>query len=235
MHIDLNCDLGEGAPHDAEMMPLITSANIACGAHAGDEETMQECVKLALVHGTAIGAHPGYDDRKNFGRTELNLPTGDLRALISHQIQALRNISGHSGTGLTHVKPHGALYNQAARDPAIAAAIAEAVHEADPTLVLFGLAGSELIAAGKARGLATAREIFADRRYQSDGSLVPRSHPDAMITDPAEACAQTLRLIRQGIADTVCIHGDGPHAVEFAHALRHTLQEEGITIQRFTP
>ncbi|MFD0894881.1 LamB/YcsF family protein [Luteolibacter ambystomatis] len=235
MHIDLNCDLGEGAPHDAELMPLVTSANIACGAHAGDEATMKRCIDLALAHGTAIGAHPGYEDRENFGRTELTLSSSDLRVLVLGQIRMLQNIAVQATTRLTHVKPHGALYNQAARDPMIASAIADAIYEADPTLVIYGLAGSELIRAGKARGLSTAREIFADRRYQPDGNLVPRSHPHALITDTAEACAQTLRLIRQGIADTVCLHGDGAHAVAFAHALRHALQEAGIPIKRFTP
>ncbi|MGC4016915.1 MAG: 5-oxoprolinase subunit PxpA [Luteolibacter sp.] len=235
MHIDLNCDLGEGAPHDAELMPLITSANVACGFHAGDQETMNRCVELALAHDVAIGAHPGYDDREYFGRREMTLSSSDLVDLVTAQIHALRSATSSHKATLRHVKPHGALYNQAARDPAIASSIAGAIYEIDPSLVLFGLSGSELIRAGEARGLATAREIFADRRYQPDGSLVPRSHPDAMIHDVAEACDQTLRLIHAGHADTVCIHGDGPHAVEFAHALRRKLQAAGIEIKRFTP
>lgn len=235
MRIDLNCDLGEGAPHDAELMPLITSANIACGAHAGDHETMVRTLELARMHGVAAGVHPGYPDRANFGRKEVLLSAYDIGEEISGQICILRELAALQHVGLHHIKPHGALYNQAARDPALAKVVAAAIYRESPSLVLYGLAGSELIRAGEARGLATAREIFADRRYLPDGSLVPRSRPGAMITDVAEACAQTLRLIRNGIADTVCIHGDGPHAVEFALALRQALEKAGISIQRFTP
>ncbi|BCU78618.1 5-oxoprolinase subunit PxpA [Luteolibacter sp. LG18] len=235
MHIDLNCDLGEGALHDAELMPLITSANIACGAHAGNLETMTRTLELARLHGTAVGAHPGYPDPENFGRKELRLSAYEIGEEVAGQIFILRELAGLQQMELHHIKPHGALYNQAARDPVIAAAIAGAVYKTNPALALYGLADSELITAGKARGLATAREIFADRRYRPDGSLVPRSQPDALIEDPAEACAQTLRLIRSGIADTVCLHGDGPHAVEFALALRQALSDAGIEIKRFTP
>jgi UPF0271 protein len=233
MKIDLNCDLGEGAPHDAKLMPLISSANIACGAHAGDAATMRRNLELARKHGVAAGAHPGYRDRANFGRVELALAPREVFQLVQEQIRELQQIAADVGTRLTHVKPHGALYNQAASDPALAEAIAAAVHEIDPRLCLFGLAGSALITAARARGLVAASEIFADRRYQPDGSLVPRTHPDAHISDPTEACTQVLRLIRDGRADTVCIHGDGPQAVTFADCLRSALNGAQIEVKSF--
>ena len=230
MNIDLNCDLGEGAAHDADLMPLISSANIACGAHAGDEATMRRTLALARQHGVAAGAHPGYRDRANFGRIELALAPADGLQLVTEQLRTLQRVAGEMGIPLAHVKPHGALYNQAARDPVLADAIATAVQSVDPHLILFGLAGSALLRAGQTRGLRTAAEIFADRRYQPDGSLIPRTHPDALISDPAEACAQALRLLRAGRADTLCIHGDGPGAVVFARTLRAALQAAGIQI-----
>ncbi len=230
MDLDLNCDLGEGAPHDTELMPLISSANIACGAHAGDEATIRRTLALARQHGVAAGAHPGYPDRANFGRIELALAPANVLQLVTEQLRTLQRLAGETGISVTHVKPHGALYNQAARDPALADTIAAAVQAVDPRLILFGLAGSALLRAGQARGLRTAAEIFADRRYQPDGSLIPRSHPDALITDPAEACAQTLRLLRTAHADTLCIHGDSSHAVPFTQTLRAALAAAGIQI-----
>jgi UPF0271 protein len=238
--IDLNCDLGEGAGHDAELMPLITSANIACGAHAGDEATMQAAVALAQKHGVAIGAHPGFADREHFGRRELPLTPDEVRKLVAWQIDALRALGP-----VWHVKPHGALYNMAARDAALAAAVASAVHAADPALVLFGLAGSELLRAGRALGLRVAGEVFADRTYQRDGSLTPRLRPDALIGDEAAAVAQVLRMVREGVvratdgtevpvaADTVCVHGDGPHAVAFARRLNVELRRAGVAVRAF--
>ncbi len=238
--IDLNCDLGEGAGHDAELMPLITSANIACGGHAGDAATMRATVTLAQKHGIAIGAHPGFADRENFGRRELALLPAEIFALVKDQVMALRAF-----TALRHVKPHGALYNLAARDAAVAGAIAVAVRTVDPKLVLFGLAGSELVKAGRARGLRVAEEVFADRTYQPDGSLTPRSSPDALITDEDVAVAQVLRLIREGKvraidgtdisikADTLCLHGDGPKAVAFAKTLNKQFKKAGIEITAF--
>ncbi len=242
--VDLNCDLGEGAGHDAELMPLITSANIACGAHAGDEATMRATVALALKHGVAIGAHPGFADRVNFGRSEMLLTSDEIHALVLRQIRELQIFARHAGARLAHVKPHGALYNLAARDAGPARAIAAAVHEADPRLVLVGLAGSKLLEAGVAGGLNTASEVFADRTYQADGSLTPRDRPDAFITDAKAAVAQVLRMVRDGIvtatdgtevrikADTVCLHGDGPHAVEFARRLRLELEAIGSKVGR---
>lgn len=219
-------------------MPLVTSANIACGAHAGDLATMRTTAELARKHGVAVGAHPGFADRENFGRRELPLAPAELRASIRAQIETLRAL-----TPLRHVKPHGALYNLAAREAAVAELIAEVVHEIDPALILFGLAGSALPRAGKARGLRVANEVFADRTYQRDGSLTPRSRPDALIRDEAAAVAQVLRLVREGrvratdgtdvavVADTVCLHGDGPQAVAFARRLRTELPQAGIVVR----
>ena len=238
--IDLNCDLGEGAGHDAELMPLITSANIACGAHAGDEATMRATVELAKKHGVAIGAHPGFADRENFGRRELSLPAEALHALVTAQIAALARLSP-----LHHVKLHGALYNLAARDGAVAAAVAGAVHDADAGLLLFALARSELVRAGRERGLRVVEEAFADRTYQRDGMLTPRSQPNALIPDEAAAVAQVLRMVREGVvratdgtdvpvtADTICLHGDGPHAVAFARRLNQELRKAGIELKAF--
>ena len=241
--IDLNCDLGEGAAHDAELMPLVTSANIACGGHAGDTETMRATVELALRHGVAIGAHPGLEDREHFGRRELPLTPADAKALVRRQIRLLDQVARSCGGRVAHVKPHGALYNQAARDAALAQAVAAAVAESDPRLFLVGLAGSELVAAARALGLRMAAEAFADRTYRPDGSLTPRSQPQAMIPDEAGAVTQVLRLIREGwvravdggrvaiSADTICMHGDGPHAVEFARRLRAELAAAGIAVR----
>lgn len=238
--IDLNCDLGEGAGHDAELMPLITSANIACGAHAGDAATMRATVALAKKFGVAVGAHPGFADRENFGRRELALPPAEVRALVASQIDALRAFGP-----VRHVKAHGALYNMAARDAALAEVIADAVHAADASLILFVLPNSELARAARARGLRIANEVFADRTYQRDGSLTPRSRPDALIHDEGAAVAQVLRMIREGVvratdgtdvpitADTVCLHGDGPHPVEFAKRLRADLAAAGIEVKAF--
>ena len=195
--IDFNCDLGEGAGHDGELMPWITSANIACGAHAGDEATMCATVSLAQRHGVAIGAHPGFADRENFGRRELTLTAAEVQALVEWQVRALQRIAT-----VVHVKPHGALYNLAARDPMIAAAVAAAVRAVDARLVLFALRGSELVRAGRSAGLRVAEEVFADRMYRVDGALTPRAEGGAVITDETESAAQALRLVREG-ADTI--------------------------------
>ncbi len=236
--VDLNCDLGEGAGHDAELMPLITSANIACGAHAGDEATMRETVALAQKNGVALGAHPGFADRANFGRRELPVTPDEVHELVLNQVRRLQKIGP-----VRHVKPHGALYNMAARDLALARAVVDAIYEADPRLILFGLAGSHLIAVAEACGLPVVSEVFADRTYQEDGSLTPRSQPNALITDENAAVAQVLRMVREGRvratdgsdvaikADTVCLHGDGAHPVEFARRLRQALTAAGIEIK----
>ena len=243
--IDLNCDLGEGAGHDAELMPLVTSANIACGGHAGDAETMRATVELALRHGVAIGAHPGLEDRRNFGRRELPLAPAGVTALMRRQIRLLEQIVRSCGGRIAHVKPHGALYNMAARDAALARAVVAAVLELDPRLTLIALAGSELTAAARAHGLRVASEAFADRTYQPDGSLTPRSRPGALISDETLAVAQALRLIREGCvcvadgrrvaiaADTICVHGDGPNAVRFLRRLRTEFAAADVAIRPF--
>jgi len=238
--IDLNCDLGEGAGHDAELMPLITSASIACGAHAGDAATMRATVELAKRHGVAVGAHPGFADRANFGRREMPATPAEVHALVLAQTRLLQTIAGKCNVRVMHVKPHGALYNLAARDAAVAAAGARAVGEADARLILFGPPDSELVLAGEKCGLRVANEVFADRTYRPDGALTPRSDPGALITDAGTAVAQVRRMIREGRvratdgadfiirADTVCLHGDGPHPVTFALQLRHELKAAGI-------
>jgi UPF0271 protein len=238
--VDLNCDLGEGAGHDAELMPLITSANIACGAHAGDDATMRATVALARKHGVAIGAHPGFADRANFGRRELPVTPAEARGLVLAQTRTLQALGP-----VRHVKTHGALYNMAARDAALAHAVAAAVYEADPRLVLFVLAGSKLAVAGRLCGLQVAEEVFADRTYRADGSLTPRTEPKALITDEEAAVAQVLRMVREGMvlatdgsdvaiqADTICLHGDGAHPVKFARRLRQELTAAGVEIRAF--
>ncbi len=227
LRIDLNCDLGEGAGHDAELMTFITSANIACGAHAGDDATMRATVELAQRHGVMIGAHPGFEDRQDFGRREWALEASEVRALVEWQVRALQRIAT-----LVHVKPHGALYNLAARDALVAKAVAGAVWAVDTRLVLFALRGSELARAGRKRGLRVAEEVFADRTYRGDGSLTPRGEAGALITDEAESVAQALRLVRAG-ADTICLHGDGAHAVALARRLHADLTQAGIEIRAF--
>lgn len=241
--IDINCDLGEGCANDAELMKLISSANIACGGHAGDDQTMRRTVGLALANGVAVGAHPSYPDRGNFGRTSMDLSGEQIRTMVADQIVELRNIAASMGASLTHVKPHGALYNTAARDAGVAAAVAEAVQDVDPTLIVFGLSGSVSITEAEKRGLRTAAEVFADRTYQTDGSLTPRSEPGALIRKTDDALTQVLDMIKYGrvrsveaimipiTAETVCIHGDGENAVEFATAICNELLTNGIEIR----
>ena len=247
MLIDLNCDMGEGCGNDAALMKYISSANIACGFHAGDLDTMRRTVELALTHGVAIGAHPGYRDRENFGRTSASLSRAEVIDIISEQITALKNVCDELGAKLHHVKPHGALYNQAAKDRALAAAVADAVRGASPDLILYGLSGSFLISEAEALGLSAASEVFADRTYQTDGTLTPRTEPDALINDSQDAVAQALQMIQKQTvtattgesisirADTLCIHGDGEHAVAFAKEIRTAFEECGIAIQAYDP
>lgn len=240
--VDLNADLGEGCGSDAALLKLVSSANIACGFHAGDAETMLACVREALKNGVAIGAHPSFPDRENFGRTAMTLPPETVYAHMLYQIGALAAIVRAEGGQLRHVKPHGMLYNQAAKDRDLADAIARAVSTVDPDLILVGLAGSELIRAGTRYGLITREEVFADRGYQADGSLVPRTQAGALIADEDQALAQTLEMIQHGRvksitgewatvhAQTVCIHGDGEHALAFARRLRTEFEAKNIKI-----
>lgn len=249
MHVvDLNCDMGEsfGAyklGSDSEVMKYVTSANIACGFHAGDPATMRRTVKHALEQGVAIGAHPGLQDLIGFGRRDMDISPEEAYDLAVYQIGALWGFVRSEGAKLQHVKAHGSLYNMAARNAALAEAIAEAVYRVEPELILFGLAGSELIKAGKKAGLRTASEVFSDRTYQSDGSLTLRSQPDSLITDERRSVEQVIRMVTEGKvlsrqhvdipiqADTVCIHGDGAHAVQFAERIRRSLAEASIVVQ----
>jgi UPF0271 protein len=243
--IDLNCDLGESfgryiLGEDAAMMALISSANVACGAHAGDPEVMAKTVALAKQNGVALGAHPGYPDLQGFGRREMALSGEEITNTILYQLGALSGFARAAGIPLVHVKPHGALYNRAARDPMVAEAIARAVQQFDPDLILVGLAGSELIAAGEAAGLATANEGFPDRAYLPDGSLMPRGQQGAVVTDPDAVAANALKLAQEGIViaeeritvDTLCLHGDNLKAVANAKAVRAALEAAGIAIKR---
>lgn len=240
--VDLNADLGEGCANDEALLQLVSSANIACGFHAGDAQTMLQSVRWAMQYGVAIGAHPSFPDRENFGRTAMQLPPETVYAQVVYQLGALAAIARAEGGKMVHVKPHGMLYNQAATDPALAEAIARAVHSVDSSLKLVGLAGSELIRAGERIGLATSQEVFADRRYQSSGNLVPRSQPDALIESDELALQQTLMMVQQqrvvsrdGVAvpvqaDTVCLHGDGEHALAFARRLREAFRQQNIQV-----
>jgi UPF0271 protein len=238
--VDINCDMGEGMGNDEAIMPFISSANIACGYHAGDEDTMKRTVELAMKYKVLIGAHPSYLDRKNFGRSDIRLPLSEVYDLVTKQIHLLRKITAAAGATLHHVKPHGALYNMAARAKPLASVLALAVKDADENLKLYGLSGSHLIKEAKKMGVKTISEIFADRRYQNDGRLTPRSKPEALIHETDQAVQQVLQMIKEGtvttvsgkiipiVAETICIHGDGIHAVEFAKAIHEHLKQNPI-------
>lgn len=245
--IDLNCDLGEsfGAYRmgdDAGVLPFVTSANVACGAHAGDPSVMRRTVAAALEHGVAIGAHPGFPDLAGFGRREMGISPQEAYDLVLYQVGALAAFATAAGTALRHVKPHGALYNMACADAALAEAIARAVRDLDARLILFGLAGSELQRAAQGAGLRFAREAFADRAYAADGSLVRRGAPGATIDDPHEAVRRAVEIAAEGRtrtadggelrldADTVCIHGDRPDAARLARTLRKGLERSGVRV-----
>jgi UPF0271 protein len=241
--IDLNADLGEGAGHDDELFSLVTSANIAAGFHAGDAETMRAAISSAKAHAVSIGAHPSLFDRENFGRKELPVKTDEVFDAVVYQLGVFQAIAEAVGTRPNHVKPHGALYNMATRDRTLADAIARAIKSVDSNLILFAPYNSALAHAGKTQGLSVAQEVFADRNYLSDGSLVPRTRPDALLQDPDQAAERVLKMLREnsvrsvdGVevdvrAETVCVHGDTPGAVEFARALRSRLEKEGVEIR----
>jgi UPF0271 protein len=243
MRIDLNADVGEGYD-DRALLPFVTSVNVACGGHAGDERLMRDTVQAAAACGLAVGAHPGYPDRVHFGRRELAMGPAELGGTVHEQVSALCRIAAAAGIRLTHVKPHGALYNTAARDLDTARIVARAVREVDPTLRLVGLGGSRLLDAGREVGLDVAAEAFADRRYAPDGSLASRAREDALIHDPADAADQALRIVREREvraidgtrvvvrADTICIHGDTEGAVAIATAVRRRLEEAGVRVAR---
>lgn len=246
--IDLNCDMGEAfgnysMPDDEILMDYITSANIACGYHAGDPEVMQRTVNMAIKKGVAIGAHPGLPDLQGFGRREIKITANEAYQITLYQIGALHAFVKAAGGKLHHVKAHGALYNMAAKDTALARAIVQAVHDFDPALILYGLAGSEMIKAAQQSGLTTASEVFADRTYQDDGSLTPRSQKNAIITNEQQSVKQVLMMVKEQKvisvnnktvalkADTLCLHGDGAHAVDFAKLINQKLKQEGITLK----
>jgi UPF0271 protein len=245
--VDLNSDVGESfgvytLGQDAALLDYVTSVNIACGFHAGDPATMRKTVRLAVEKNAAIGAHPGLPDLAGFGRRRMEVSPQEAYDLVLYQIGALEAFTRAEGVRLCHVKPHGALYNMAAQDETLAGAIADAVWRFDPELVLIGLAGSELIRAGEVRGLRTASEVFADRGYESDGSLTPRGRPGALISDSEQAAERAAAMVLAGKvlssqgteislrADTICIHGDSPHAVTFAKAIRNRLEASGILL-----
>jgi len=245
--IDFNCDIGESfgdwrMGDDAALVAYASSANIACGFHAGDPLQMRATVELCLRHGVAIGAHPGWPDLQGFGRRALACSPEETYAFVLYQVGALAAFVQAQGGRLHHLKPHGALYNQAAGDRALADAVAAALHDFDPSLILYGLAGSELIHAGRARGLRVAGEAFAERRYEADGSLTPRSLPGAVLEHPEEAQAQVLGLLARGEviarggervavqADTLCLHGDRADAAAFAQRLRACIEGAGVRV-----
>lgn len=228
--LDLNCDLGEGSPCDADLMPLITTASVACGGHAGDAVTARDTLRLAARFGVRVGAHPGFPDRENFGRRELDRSPDDVLADCIYQVGALEALARKTGTAMSHIKPHGALYNMATRNDALAQALVEAAELFH--LPLLGLPGSRVEVACGNR-VAFVAEGFADRRYRSDGTLVPRSEPNAFVESPAEAVAQALELIHAGRIQTLCVHGDNPQAVEFVRELRSALMSHDVAIRSF--
>jgi UPF0271 protein len=240
--IDLNCDMGEGCGNDAELMDFVSSVNIACGFHAGNDETMRTTARLAFEKGVAIGAHPSFPDRENFGRKEMTFSFEEIHDLVIDQILKLMRVCEILGTRLHHVKPHGALYNQAAKDREVAAAIVEGVSAIDNKLAYYGLSGSMMIEEAERVGLRAVSEVFADRTYQSDGTLTPRSIPNALITDENTSLTQVLDMVNYGRvrsidaimvpikAETICIHGDGENAVEFARGIKQALTARAIRI-----
>jgi 5-oxoprolinase (ATP-hydrolysing) subunit A len=243
--VDLNADVGEAQGDDATVVGLVTSANVACGFHAGDPLIMRATVDAAVRSGVAVGAHPGYPDPRGFGRRDLGATPDEIVADVVYQIGALQAIAHAAGTRVRYVKAHGALYNRAAKDAAAARAIVEAVQLTDPTLVLLGLAGSVMIDAADAAGVPAAEEAFADRAYAADGTLVPRSVPGAVLTDPATVAARAVRIATEGAVDTIdggtvrlradslCVHGDTPGALALIRAIRRALGEAGLQLAPF--
>ena len=248
--IDLNCDLGEsfGAytiGMDAQVIPYVTSANVACGFHAGDAVVMERTVALCKASGAAVGAHPGLPDLQGFGRRVMKISPAEAGAFVTYQVGALKAFCDAAGVPLHHVKPHGALYNMAGRDRELADAIARAVQSAAPGAVLLALSGSEMVRAAQAIGLPVASEVFADRGYRPDGSLVPRGTPGAMIEDEDEAIARVIRMVKEGKvracdgtdiairADSVCVHGDGPKALAFVQKISAALKASGVELTSF--
>jgi UPF0271 protein len=221
--MDINCDMGEGVPDQEAMMPYLTSANIACGGHAGDEDTMRLTIQQAMRHGLKIGAHPGYFDKANFGRTEMMLPEEEIAMVVHAQCAVFGRIAEQCGATVTHVKPHGALYNQAVKSAMISRAIAEGVGRWRRDIAIMGLAGSLMLDIFREAGFRAMAEAFADRRYEADGTLRSRKFEDALIRDPLAAGEQALRIAKEGIAATICIHGDTPGALNIAKEVARVL------------
>lgn len=242
-HVDLNVDLAEGCGNDQKLLELVSSANVACGLHAGDYNDMRKAIRWAKQHQVRIGAHPSFPDRENFGRTPMNLADDELKACLLYQLGAIRALCDAEQVKLDYVKPHGALYNQAANDPHLARLIAESIKAFDPQLKLMGLSGSLMLSITQDAGLEVIAEVFADRRYLADGSLVPRTRADALVDNDEEAITQVLQMVEQQSvtavdgtvipiqADSICLHGDGKHAVEFAEKIRLALTKRQIHIQ----
>lgn len=246
--IDLNCDMGEGfgpwkMGDDAALMEYITSANIAAGFHAGDPTTIRKTVEAALAHGVALGVHPSYPDLQGFGRRSMSMKREDVTDILRYQISAVKGICESLGGHLRHVKPHGALYNDSAKDPVLAQTIAACIKSVDPHIILFGLSGSHSIIEAEKLGLRAASEVFSDRTYHSDGTLTPRSAPNALIRETEAVVAQVMQMIETQTvtaidgkvfpirAETICVHGDGPNAVEFTRAIRRHLEVKGIEVK----
>ena len=245
--VDLNCDVGElpgefGRQSDAELMRYVSSANIACGGHAGDEGIIRQTISTAKSLGVSVGAHPGYSDRNGFGRTAVELSTREITTLVAEQITRLRRIAEIQSLQITHVKPHGALYNQAAISTDVAAAICDAILAVDRRLLLYGLSGSPWLIAGRKSGLTTVSEVFADRNYLPDGTLVPRTMPNALLVEPSLVARRVIEMVTGSfvvavdgtripvLAETVCIHGDHPQAVAISAAVRTALENAGIEV-----
>ncbi|MFU2074464.1 5-oxoprolinase subunit PxpA [Gallibacterium anatis] len=239
-HVDLNVDLAEGCSNDQRLLQLVTSANVACGLHAGDFNEMRKAIRWAKENKVRIGAHPSFPDRENFGRTNMQLPDDELKACLLYQLGAVKALCDAEGVSLSYVKPHGALYNQAAKDESLAALIALTIKQFDPSLKLMGLSGSLMLKVAQQHGLGIISEVFADRHYLADGSLVPRSRADALVDNDEEAIRQVLQMVLQGSvptvdgqdvaiqADSICLHGDGEHAISFAEKIRKALTEKQI-------
>lgn len=242
-HVDLNVDLAEGCGNDQRLLQLVTSANVCCGLHAGDYNEMRKAILWAKENGVRVGAHPSFPDRENFGRTNMQLPDEELIACLRYQLGAAKTLCDAENVPMSYVKPHGALYNMAAKDPHLAGLIAATVKLFDPNLKLMGLSGSLMLTVAEQHGLQTISEVFADRHYLADGSLVPRTRDDAMVESDDEAITQVLQMVLDGTvptvdggnvaikADSICLHGDGEHAVEFAERIRKELEEQGIAVK----
>ena len=239
-HVDLNVDLAEGCSNDQRLLQLVTSANVACGLHAGDFNEMRKAIRWAKENKVRVGAHPSFPDRENFGRTNMQLPYDELKACLLYQLGAVKALCDAEGVSLSYVKPHGALYNQAAKDESLAVLIALTIKQFDPSLKLMGLSGSLMLKVAQQHGLGIISEVFADRHYLADGSLVPRSRADALVDNDEEAIRQVLQMVLQGSvptvdgqdvaiqADSICLHGDGEHAISFAEKVRKALTEKQI-------